>query len=58
MAARGEYDVSWVGEADGALFATVALEEVVGAVDILEVEGQAAPLHKLRLTWRVCDFLL
>ena len=51
VAAGREDDVGGAGEADGALLAVVAAEEVVRAVDVLQPEGQAAPLqvHRLQL---------
>lgn len=45
VAAGREDYVSRAGEADRALLAVVAAEEVVRAVDVLQAEGQAAPLQ-------------
>lgn len=45
VAAGRQDHVGRAGEADRALLAVVAAEEVVRAVDVLQAEGQAAPLQ-------------
>jgi hypothetical protein len=44
MPAGGKENICRTGEADRALLPGIALEEVIRAVDILKVEGEAAPL--------------
>jgi hypothetical protein len=55
VSAGCEDHVGGTGEADGALLVGVALEEVVGPVDVLQVESQVGPLNTCRSTSSDCD---